>query len=91
MDDIMKIMKHLEESSLLIKDVGRTIENEAKKQEVGLLGMLLGTLPESILGNLLVGKCKIPGQIVIRVVEGIIPAGERKARSCQYFQCHFIF
>ena len=91
MDDIMKIMKHLEESSLLIKGVGRTIKNEAKKQEDGLLGMLLGTLSESILRNMLVGKCKILGQIVKRVVEGVIPAGERKTRAYQYFQCHFIF
>ena len=91
MDNIMKIMKHLEESNLLIKGVGRTIKNESKKQEDGLLGMLLGTLPESILRNKLVGKCKILGQIVIRVAEGVIPAGERKTRACQYFQCHFIF
>ena len=87
----MKIMKHLEESSLLIKGVDGTIKNEAKKQEDGLLGILLATLPESILGNMLAGKCKIPGQIVIRVVEGVIPAGERKTRASQYFQCHFIF
>ena len=44
MNDIMKIMKYLEESSLLIKRVGGAIKNEAKKQEDGLLGMLIGTL-----------------------------------------------
>ena len=41
MNDIMKIVKSLEESGLLIKDVSKTIKNEAKEQEVG---MFLGTL-----------------------------------------------
>ena len=41
MNDIMKIVKSLEESGLLIKDVSKTIKNEAKEQNVG---MLLGTL-----------------------------------------------
>ena len=31
MSDIMKIVKYLEESGLLIKDVSETIKNEAKK------------------------------------------------------------
>ena len=41
MNDIMKIVKSLEESGLLIKDVSKTIKNEAKEQKVG---MFLGTL-----------------------------------------------
>ena len=32
MNDIMKIVKSLEESSLIIKDVSETIKNEAKEQ-----------------------------------------------------------
>ena len=36
----MKIVKSFEESGLLIKGVSRTIENEAKKQRGGFLGML---------------------------------------------------
>ena len=35
MNDIMQIVKPLEESGLLIKDVSKTIENEAKEQTVG--------------------------------------------------------
>ena len=31
MNDIMKIIKSLEESDILIKDVSKTIKNEAKK------------------------------------------------------------
>ena len=45
---IMEIIKDLEESSLLIKSVSKTIENEAKEQKVGFIGMLLGTLAASL-------------------------------------------
>ena len=51
----MKIVKTLEDSGLLIKVVSETIKNEAKKQKGGFLGMLLGTLSTSLLGNLLTG------------------------------------
>ena len=55
----MKIGKSLEESSLLQKGVPETIKNEAKEQKGGFLGMLLGTLGASLLGNLLTGKWTI--------------------------------
>ena len=55
MNDIMKIIKSLEAFGLLIKDVSKTIKNEAKEQRV-FLGKLLGTLEVSLLGNLLTGK-----------------------------------
>ena len=41
MNDIMKIVKSLEESGLLIKDIRETIKNEAKEQKGGFLSMLL--------------------------------------------------
>ena len=56
MDDIMKIVKFLEESGLLMKGVSETIENEAKEQKGGFLSMLVGKLGASLLGNLLAGK-----------------------------------
>ena len=56
MNDIMKIIKSLEESELLIKCVSETVKIEAKEQKGGLLSMLLGTLSTSLLGNLLTGK-----------------------------------
>ena len=59
MNEIMKIVKSLEESALLIKDVSEAIKNEAKEQKVGFLGMLLDTLGASLLGNLLTGKATI--------------------------------
>ena len=41
MDDIMKIVKSLEESGLLIKSVSEKIENKSKEQKVRFFGMLL--------------------------------------------------
>ena len=43
MNNIMKIVKLLRESGLLIKGVIKIIKNEAKEQKGGFLGMLLGT------------------------------------------------
>ena len=37
MEDIMKIIKSLEDSGLLIKGVGETIQNEAKNKKEGFL------------------------------------------------------
>ena len=56
MEDIMKIVKPLEASGLLIKGVSETIKNEAKEQKRGFIGMLLETLGASLLGNLLTEK-----------------------------------
>ena len=56
MDDIMKIVTPPEESGLLIKGVSENIENEVKEQKGGFIGMLLGTLGASLLGNKLAVK-----------------------------------
>ena len=56
MTDIMKIVQALEDSDILLKGVTKTIKDETKEQKGGFLGMLLGTLGASLLGNLLVGK-----------------------------------
>ena len=53
MEDMMKIVKSLEESRFLIKEISETITNEAKVQKGGFLSMLLGALAASILGNAL--------------------------------------
>ena len=44
MKNIIKIVKSLENSGLLLKGIRETIENEAKEQKEGFLSMLLGTL-----------------------------------------------
>ena len=72
MSDIIKIVKFLEESDLLIKGVSKTIKNKAKEQKGGFLSMLFGTLGASLLGDLLAGK-------------GTIKAGENRIRAGQNF------
>ena len=49
MKDIIRIVKSLEDSSLLLKGVSKTIQNGAKEQKGGFLSMLLGTLDVSLL------------------------------------------
>ena len=56
LEDIIRIVKSLEDSGLLTKVVTQTIENEAKEQREGFLVILLGTLCTSLLGNMLVWK-----------------------------------
>ena len=56
MKDILKIVKSLEDSGILLKGVSETIKDEAKDQKGGFLSMLLGTLVASLLGNMLAGK-----------------------------------
>ena len=66
MNDIIKIVKSLENSGVLLKGISETIQHEAKEQRGGFLSMLLGTLGASLLGNLLTG-----GKGVTRAGEGI--------------------
>ena len=70
MNDIMKIVKSLEESGLFIKGVSETIKNKLKEQKGGFLSMLLGTLGASLSGKLLTDKC------TIRTVEGTLTVGQ---------------
>ena len=68
MIDIIKIIKALENSGILLKGVSKAIKNETKEQKGGFLSMLLGTLGASLLGNLsTVGKGKMrPGDGILR-------------------------
>ena len=81
MKDIMKIIKAVENSGILLKGVSKTIKNETKEQRGGFLSMLLGTLGASLLGNLLSSGKGImragEGSITGRAKgEGIVRAGE---------------
>ena len=66
-EHILKIVKSLEDSGILLIGVCETIKNESKEQRGGLLSMLLGTLGASLLGNMLAGK-------------GVLRAGEGTTR-----------
>ena len=48
MNDILKIVKYLENSGVLLKEVSETIKNDAKQQKGGFISMLLGTLGTSL-------------------------------------------
>ena len=67
MKDILKIVKSLEDSGLLLEWVIETIKNGAKEQKGEFLSMLLATLGAILLGNMLAGK-------------GVIRTGEGTAR-----------
>ena len=79
-NDIIKIVKSLEDSGLLIKGVTETVQNEVKEQKGGFLSMLLCTLGASLLGNILTGRGiyragKGKGKGVLRTGERVLRAG----------------
>ena len=76
-NDIIKIVKSLEDSGLLLKGVTETVQNEVKEQKGGFLNMLLGTLGASLLGNVLTGRG------IYRAGKGkrIVRAGYRNNRN----------
>ena len=83
MDDILKIIKSLEDSGVLLKGVSETIQHEAKEQRGGLLSMLLGTLGASLLGVVL--SKSLSGRGVFRAGEGTIRAGYGSKRASLKF------
>ena len=75
MDDMMKALRGLEDSNILLKGVFKTIKNETKKQKAGFLRMLLGTLGASLLGNMLAGKGILRAGSAKKKGKGIVKAG----------------
>ena len=65
MEDMMEVVKSLQEARLLLKGISKTIKNEAKEEKGRLLSMF-SSLAASILGNTLAGKR-----------EAVIRAGEK--------------
>ena len=68
MEDLLKIVKSLEDSGLLLGGITEAVKTEVKEQKGGFLSMLLGTLGASLLGNMLAGR-------------GFIRAGDGKVRA----------
>ena len=78
MEDIIKTVKSLKDSGLLLKGVTETVQNKVKEQKGGFLSMLLGTLGASLLGNLLTGKGIYGagnGKGINRAGEGVLRVG----------------
>ena len=67
MENIMEIVKSLEESGLLIEDMSEIIKNEIKEQKGGFIVKLSGTLDPTLSGSMLG---------VIKAGEGMIRAGQ---------------
>ena len=78
-EELLKIVKCLEDSGLLLKGVTESVQNEVKEQKGGFLSKLLGRLGASLFGNLLTGK------IMHRAGKGkgIHRAGEGIVRACE--------
>ena len=77
-EDITKIVKSLEDSGLLFKEVTETVQNEVKEIEQGFLSMFLCTLDASLLGNLWTGRGvnrARKGRGIYRDGEGVLRAG----------------
>ena len=77
-DSIIKIIKSLEDSGLLLEEVTKTVQNEVKEQNGGFFSMLISTLCASILGNLLTRKEIYragKGNGINRAGDGVLRAG----------------
>ena len=77
MGDIIKIVKSLEDTGLLLKGVTETVKNEVKEQKGGFVSMLLGTLGTRLLGNLSTGN----GIYRAGKGEGVLRAGYKNNNS----------
>ena len=73
MQDLLKIVKSLEDSGVLLDGITETVENEVKELKGGFLSKLLGTLSASLLVDLLTKS--LSGRGVTRAGEGTIRAG----------------
>ena len=82
MKDIMKIIKALENSGILLKGVSKTIKNKTKEQRGGFLS----TLGASLLGNVLTGgkgnvASRAKGEGIMRAGDGIVRAGSGSKKN----------
>ena len=75
MNAIMKTVQALEYFNILLKGITKAIEIETKEQKGGFLGMLLGTLGASLLGNMLTGKGVLTTGYGNKEGKGILRAG----------------
>ena len=71
MQNLLKIVRSLEDNGILLDGITETVKNEVKEQRSSFLSILLGTLGVSLLGDLK----HLSGRGVIRAGEGTIRAG----------------
>ena len=73
LNNLLQVIKSLENSSILLDGITETVKNEVKEQKGGFLSMVLGTLGASLLGDLLTKS--LSGRGVIRAGKGTIRPG----------------
>ena len=78
MNEIMEIIQALEDSHILLKGATKTIKNDINEQKGGFLGMLLGSLGASLLGNMLAEKRIVRAGSGNKKGKGIVRAGYGK-------------
>ena len=87
MDDIIKIIKSLEDSGVLIDidGVSETVKHELKKQEGGFLGALLAPSAASLIQPVISSVVKgISGKAVRRAAKGYMD--ENNIETTNYFK-----
>ena len=73
LNNLLEVIKSLEKIGILLDGITETVKNEIKEQKSGFLLMLLGTLGDSLLGDLLTKY--LSGRGVIRAEEETIRTG----------------
>ena len=68
MQDLLKIVKSLEDSGILLNGITETVKNEVKKQQGVFPSMLLGTLGASLLGDLLTKNLSGRGVLPLAII-----------------------
>lgn len=71
MNGIIRIVKSLENSGVLLDGVFEPVKHEIKQQDGEFLGMLLRTLSALMLGNMLAGKW------IMRAGKGVMGLGRK--------------
>ena len=73
LNNLLEVIKSLEKNGILLDGITETVKNEVKEQKSGFLSMLLCTLGDSLLGDLLTKN--LSGRGVIRAEEETIRTG----------------
>ena len=87
-EDIMKILKSLEGSGLLLQAISEAIQNEAREQIGGFIGALLHTLDEVLLPNMLTGQktAEATTEFICNKIEDKITIVSKKSSKKLYLQ-----
>ena len=74
MNDLTNIVQPLDDPNVLLKRITKTTEDKKKEQKRGFLGMLLGILVASLLGNMLTEKVILRAGYGTKKVKGVVRA-----------------